>query len=271
MSNITHDVSILIRTRDIENRFLELLWRLSHQTLKPSELVIVDNFSSKESLEKMLTFLSMAKAEIFKGFVDMKLAPIADEEFSHPFSTNVGVFFAKCELVCITNGHSLPSSNFWLENGLTHFEGSDVAGVGGYFSSHMDGGVWEKIVYGCWSGLNGLSGARFKSNHFSTVNCIIRKSLWKEYPFDEKLPKIIPYSKNFGGEDYDWAVEMQARGYKVILDPTFNVYHSHRENPQKLISKHIIWSKIKADIRSLKRPRVSYTRLWRTKPVCYSL
>lgn len=265
------DVSILIRTRDIEKRFSELLWRLSHQTLQPSELVIVDNFSSKGSLEKMMHFLFAAKKKIFKGLVDVKLAPIADEEFSHPFSTNVGVFIASCEFICITNGHSLPPSNFWLENGLAHFESSDVAGVGGYFSSHKDGKIWEKIVYGCWSGLNRAGGARLKNNHFSTVNCIIRKSLWRGYPFDEKLPSIIPHSRNFGGEDYDWAVEMQARGYKVILDPKFNVHHSHGETLQKLISKHIIWNKIKAEIKSLKRPRVSYTKLWRMKPVYYIL
>ncbi|MCS7115427.1 MAG: hypothetical protein RMJ15_05260 [Nitrososphaerota archaeon] len=271
MPSIKRDVSVLIRTRDIENRFSELLLRLSNQTLRPSELVVVDNFSSEENLEKMLNFLSSAKAKIFKNLVDVKLVPIADEEFSHSFSTNVGVFVADCENVCITNAHSLPLSNSWLENGLVHFEDLDVAGVSGYFSPHKDGGIWEKILYGCWNGLNGVGGARLKGNHFSTVNCIIRKALWKEYPFDEKLPRIIPYAKSFGGEDYDWAVEMQARGYKVVLDPKFNVHHSHGEALQKLISKHIVWSRIKAEIRSLKRPRNSYTKLWRVKPKYYIL
>ncbi|MEM2546443.1 MAG: glycosyltransferase family A protein [Candidatus Bathyarchaeia archaeon] len=271
MQSIKRGVSVLIRTRDMESRFSELLQRLSHQTVQPLELIVVDNFSSKESLEKMKNFLRSAKAKFFKNLVSIKLAPIADEEFSHPFSTNVGVFIASCDFVCITNGHSLPLSNSWLENGLTHFENPNVAGVGGYFSPHEDGGIWEKIVYGCWSGLNGFGGARSRGNHFSTVNCIIRKSLWKEYPFDEKIPCIIPYSKSFGGEDYDWAVEMKARGYKVVLDPKFNVHHSHGEKLHKLVLKHVIWSRIKAEIRSLKRPRVSYTRLVGLNPEYYTI
>jgi hypothetical protein len=271
MSSGKCDVSVLIRIRDMERRFPELLWRLSRQTLQPSELVVVDNFSSKKNLEKVLNFLSSAKMKFFNGKVDVKLVPITDREFSHPFSTNVGVCLASGEFVCITNGHSLPSSDAWLENGVAHFKSPEVVGVGGYFTSHGDGTIWEKFIYGFWSGLNKVSGAYFKDDHFSTTNCILRKGLWKEYPFDEKLPSLIPYSKKFGGEDYDWAAEMRARGYKVVVDPKFSVYHSHGETLQKLISKHIIWKRIKAEIRAMKRPRVSYTRLKRMKPIYYRI
>ena len=62
--------------------------------------------------------------------------------------------------------------------------------------------------------------------YFSTINCILRKSLWEKYPFDENLLKIIPNSRKYGGEDYDWGLEMLARNYKIIVDLKFNVYHS---------------------------------------------
>ncbi|MEM3703404.1 MAG: hypothetical protein QXX79_03155 [Candidatus Bathyarchaeia archaeon] len=270
MSSKKCDVSVLIRTRDIENRFPELLCRLSHQTLQPLELVIVDNFSSKKNLEEMLRFLSMAKAKFFNGQVCVKLVPIVDSEFSHPFSTNVGVYLSNGEFICITNGHSLPPSDKWLETGISPFK-SQVAGVGGYYIPHKDGTIWEKIIYNSWSGLNTVSKSYLKDNHFSTVNCVIRKSSWKEYPFDERLPSTIPYTEKFGGEDYDWAVEMQARGYKVIIDPKFSVFHSHGETLPKLISKHVIWNRIKSEIKALKRPRESYTKLGKLKPKCYNL
>lgn len=255
----------------MEKRFPELLWRLSHQTLQPLELVIVDNFSSKKNLEEMLSFLSMAKAKFFNGRVCVKLVPIADFEFSHPFSTNVGVYMSSGELVCVTNGHSLPLSDMWLETGVSHFKSPEVAGVGGYFSPHKDGTIWEKMIYASWSELNTASKAYHKDDHFSTVNCILRKSLWKEYPFDERLPATIPYARKFGGEDYDWAVEMQVRGYKVAIDPKFCVFHSHGETLPKLISKHIIWNRVKSKIKTLKRPRESYTILRKLKPKCYRL
>ncbi len=213
----------------------------------------------------------MAKGKFFNDQVCVKLVPIADSEFSHSFSTNVGVYLANGDFICITNGHSLPPSIKWLETGVRHFESPEVAGVGGYYSPHKDETVWEKIIYHSWSGFNTVSKAYLKDGYFSTVNCIIRKSLWKEYPFDENLPDIIPYAAKFGGEDYDWALEMRARGHKVVIDPKFSVFHSHGETLPGLISKHAVWNKIKSEIKALKRPRESYTKLGKLTPKCYNI
>ncbi|MEM3696644.1 MAG: hypothetical protein QXQ94_03965 [Candidatus Bathyarchaeia archaeon] len=270
MSFKKRSVSILIRTRDVESFLKQLLLNLSSQTLQPQEVVVVDNFSSIEKFEEMRRLLSLAKNNFF-GNIGFKLVPIRDEDFSHPYSTNVGVFVADSELICITNGHSLPSSTVWLENGIQHFSDPKVAGVGGYFTPHKDGTLWEKLVYHSWKKLNEISRAYVKDNFFSTIDCILRKSLWEEYPFDEQLPKEIPSAGKFGGEDYDWAVEMQARGYKIIVEPKFSVYHSHKEKLEQLLPKYLVWRQIRKKIRRLKRPRKSYTKLWKTKPAYYNI
>jgi glycosyltransferase involved in cell wall biosynthesis len=269
MKNYT--VSILIRTRDIETHLQELLWRLSHQTLPPSELVIVDNFSSKKKLEDMHSLLKWTKKKFFDGKIYVKLVPIRDEEFSHSYSTNVGVSVAIGNLICITNGHSLPFSNTWLESGVTHFKSQKVAGVGGYFIPHKNGTVWEKLVYNWWKRLNEISKAYIKDDYFSTINCIIRKSLWEKYPFDEELPREIPHARKFGGEDYDWAIEMLARGYRIVVEPRFNVCHSHQETLEQLIPKYFVWRQIRKKIRVFKRPRESYTSLKRVKSLYYNV
>ena len=266
-----YSVSILIRTRDIESLLKQLLLKLSSQTLQPHEVIIVDNFSSMEELEKMRKLLSLTRKNFFSNNIGFKLVPIKDEEFSHPYSTNVGVFIANADLICITNGHSLPSSNGWLENGVQHFLDPKVAGVGGYFTPHEDGTLWEKLVYHSWKKLNEMSGAYLRDDFFSTINCILRKSLWQEYPFDEHLPKEISYAKKFGGEDYDWAIEMQARGYKIIVEPKFSLRHSHKEKLEQLLPKYIIWRRIRKKIRRLRRPRKSYTKIWKTKPTYYNI
>lgn len=266
MMNENHSISVLIRTRDIENHLQELLRRLSHQTLQPSELIIVDNFSSKKKLEDMKGFLSLVKEKIFANKVHVKLVPIVDGEFSYAYSANVGVVIASSEFVCMTNGHSLPCSGIWLESGIAHFRNSKVAGVGGYSTPHKNGTFWEKLAYNWWNGFNKVSKAYTKDTYFSTVNCILRKSLWTTYPFDEKLPNKISNTEKFGGEDYDWSVEMMERGYQIIVEPKFNVYHSHKETLSQLTLKYITWRRIRKKIRSLKRPRKSYTRLEKTKP-----
>ncbi|MCK4439464.1 glycosyltransferase [Candidatus Bathyarchaeota archaeon] len=267
-----HRVSVVVRTRDIEKHFRELLWRLSRQTLHPSELVVVDNFSSKRKLDEMVNLLLLAQKNFFSNQICVKLVPITNREFSHAYSTNVGVFVASCDLVCITNGHSLPISEMWLESGVTHFRDVRVAGVAGYSSPHEDGSVWEKLGYEWgWKRPNELSGAYIRDDFFSTVNCVLRRSLWEEYPFDEKLPSEVRYARRFGGEDYDWAKEMLARGYKVIVEPKFDVYHSHGETFSRLVSKYLIWRQIRKKVKSFKRPRKSYTRLESVKPLYYDL
>jgi hypothetical protein len=271
MSYKNRRVSVLVRTRDVENRFRELLWKLSRQTLQPSELVVVDNFSSKKKLEEMRDLLLFAKRRFFGGHVDVKLVPLVDEEFSHAYSSNVGVSVAEADLVCITNGHSLPSADFWLESGVAHFTSPKVAGVGGYSTSHEDGTIWEKLAYDSWKKLNELSNAYVRDDYFSTINCILRKSLWERYPFDEKLPSEIAQAGKFGGEDYDWAKEMEARGYRIVVEPKFNVHHSHKETLAQLVSKYLAWRRIRMEINSFKRPRKSYTKLDKVKPLYYDL
>jgi GT2 family glycosyltransferase len=250
----------------------ELLLKLARQTIEASEIVIVDNFSSKRRLEEMRALLSSAKKKLFGENIFVKLVPITNDDFSHPYSTNLGVSVANTDLVCIMNGHSLPCSDNWLEKGVAHFKSPEVAGVGGYFTAHEDGTVWEKLSYDWgWKRCNEVTKAYAKDNHFSTVNCILKKSLWEKYPFDEKLPDEIPQARKFGGEDYDWAQEMQARGYRIIVDPKFSVSHSHKETGMQLLSKYLIWRRIRKKIRSLKRPRKAYTRLEGAKPLYYNL
>jgi len=72
------EVSVVIRTRDIEFLLEELLKRIAKQTLQPVEFVIVDNFSSKEKLGEMRKFLLRVKEKIFQNQTVFKLVPIVD-------------------------------------------------------------------------------------------------------------------------------------------------------------------------------------------------
>ena len=267
MSTFIDNISVLIRTRDLESHFFELLQSLSYQTMRPFELVIVDNYSNSDKLKEMTDLLTKAKRSFFNGSLNLLTVPLTDEEFSYAYSANAGVSVASGNLVCITNGHCLPTSNEWLESAVAHFRDRDVAGVAGYTLPHKQGTIWEKLAFDWgWRRLNEASKAYSKDTYFSTTNCIIRKTLWKEYPFDEKMPELIPETGRFGGEDYDWSLEMLARGYKLIVEPKFDVYHSHGETVSHLIPKYLAWRKIRRNLRSFKRPRESFSRLGEKLP-----
>ena len=132
----------------------------------------------------------------------------------------------------------------------------------GYFQSHKNGSIYEKIAYNFfWPVANEIRKVSLRDKYFSTINCIVRKSLWKTYPFDENLSEILPESKGYGGEDYDWAQEMRARGYGIVLDTRFNVYHSHGQTLPEILTRNLKWHGIRREIDFFKRPRKSYTRL----------
>jgi GT2 family glycosyltransferase len=263
VENLAPKTSVVIRTRDEEKYFHDLLMNLGEQTVQASELVIVNNYSSEEKRCLLRDYLS----EGFKGFFSdrrtrVKLVGLADNEFSHAYSTNVGVAAAENELVCITNSHSLPISCHWLEDGEAHFEDGSVAGVSGFFVPHLEGtmiGEFDRKVY------RFVQKTILRQNWCSTINCIIRKSLWNVYPFDENLLKIIPETRKYGLEDYDWSREMRTRGYRIVVDPSFSVFHSHGNTlseTSRNVRGYFVYKQIQRRIDHLLRPRNAFSRLF---------
>lgn len=250
-------ISVVIRTRDLESGLYDLFRMLSNQTSKPSQIVIVDNYSSRDRQKEMRVALLNAKRKMFKNDVQIKLAFLSDGEFSHSYSTNLGVHEASNEFVCITNGHSLPTSYTWLEDGIIQLRNPKVAAVGGFFYP------WDKRPL---KKLSFMVESQMKTiTWISTMNCIIRKSVWKEYPFDESLAQSIPETEKYGGEDYDWNLGVISMGHKIALIPKFSVVHFHERNFVAEIFRnlrnYLTFRKINKKIGSLNRPRISYTRV----------
>ena len=79
--------------------------------------------------------------------IRLKLVNLSNNEFSHAYSTNLGVDAAENELVWITNAHSLPISLCWLQDGIKHFEDRRVASVSGFLfltGKEMFSGNWMR-------------------------------------------------------------------------------------------------------------------------------
>jgi len=259
-------ISVVIRTKDKEKYFDSLLENLAQQTVRVSEIIVADNYSSEEQLQSLKRDLEGMKRKHFKNG-RIRLIPFSNDEFSHAYSTNLAVSIAENELVCITNAHSLPTSSCWLQGGVKHFEDPQVAGVSGFFLPHKEAAVFGR----CDATLYYFS--QKISAHpvwCSTINCIIRKSLWAKYPFDENLPKIIPETKEYGSEDYDWSREMAARGFRIVIDPLFSVFHSHHEKLDEMsrnLRNYFVYRRLQQKINSFSRPRNSSSRVFQATNV----
>jgi rhamnosyltransferase len=254
-------ISVVIRTRDSERYFGELLENLSLQTVRPSEIVIVDNFSTSENRQRLEERLSSITCELKRPIGKFKVIPLSDSEFSHAYSTNLGMESTENELVCLTNAHSIPTSLRWLQDGLRHLEDPRVAGVTGFFLPHREGKIRNKLDVVIYYFSQKMV---LRQDWCSTINCIIRKSLWRRYPFDENLQKLIPETRKYGLEDYDWSKEMVARGYRIVVDPLFSVFHSHEKWLEELgrnTKGYFTYRRIQQKINSFQRPRKSFSRV----------
>jgi GT2 family glycosyltransferase len=254
-------VSVAVRTRDEEQQLSDLLEMLREQTLPPDEIILVNNYSSDTRLASFEDSIKK-RVELFKRKkIRVRLVNFPDRDFSHPYSTNLGIFFAKNELIAMTNAHALPTSFSWLSNGVRHFRDNRVACVTGYSYPFEKNKSLSKLSQQIYR-FSEKSIVRF--NWTSTVNCIIRKSVWHDYPFDENLPKIIPETRAYGCEDYDWSKEVEARGFKIVVDPQFSVFHSHGsgfEEAKRNVRNYLTQRTIQQAINRFERPRKAYTRL----------
>jgi GT2 family glycosyltransferase len=257
------NVSVVIRTRDKERYLDELLANLAQQSVQVSEIIVVDNYST----EQRRRFLEANLREVAGRFFSnngtrFKLAALRDDEFSHAYSTNLGVSVAESELVCLTNAHCLPISRDWLHDGIKNFEDNNVAGVTGFFIPHRDKTVARRLDASLYYY---VQRAAARKEWFCTITSMIRKELWKKYPFNENLPRLIPETKKYGLEDFDWGQEMRARGYETIVDPSFSVFHSHGRGFSETVrnvKNYFVYRKIQQRIRCFHRPSISFTRVF---------
>lgn len=206
-------VSIVLRTHNEEKTVGEVFEMLSKQSFKNFELILVDNSSTDKTLQ-------IAKKYKIDRFIN-----IPEGKFSHPKSLNDAIKKAKGDLIVIINGHTVPITTTWLEDGLKNFENPKVAAINGYYTDKYT----PKTVQ-----------IRYDWSNMSNTNSIIRKDLWEKYNFDEDLS---------GVEDYDWGLEWMSRGYKIVKDPKFSVKHYHEITPE--IRKY--WAEMVDKIEKKKR------------------
>ena len=236
-------VSFIIRTKNEQRTIGKVLAALVKQTCQDFEIILVDDNSNDKTLAIVKKFSQKLPIQI------IKLKP---GEFSHPYSENLGASKAKGKYFCLLSGHSMPISNTWLTNGLSNFRNPKVAAISGYYSGIPIGYFCPKLGRLLFVGYQRQR--KEYTRNMTNTNSLIRKNLWQKYPFDEKLPEA---------EDYDWAYEMLARGYNVISDPKFNVFHSHLLLGQRINwwARKKRWQKLVTQINKRQRPRQSFTRL----------
>ena len=220
-------VSVIVRTRNEEKTIGRTLELLTSQSRKADEIILVDNNSQDRT------------QAIAKEF-GCKVVVIDTPKYNHAHACNEGVGNSSGEIVMFTNGHSEPISNHWIESGLRHFSDPKVAGVFGSELFPEDATVWDKIgrkaaqMY--YPGLHGVhhyekAKLSIGPGLLATISAAIRRDLWDEHHFSEEV------AKSGAGEDTEWGFYFLRRGYKIVVDPEFAVYHRHKVPLSKFLQR----------------------------------
>jgi glycosyltransferase involved in cell wall biosynthesis len=222
--------SVIIRTKNEAHFIGSVLEILTKQTVKEFEIILVDSGSSDSTL---------GIVDSYKDKLNIKVFNIEPEKFTYPYALNYGCEKSQSEFLVFISGHSVPINEKWLEMGLKDFDDDKIAGVYGPVYPLSNASIWEKMLY--YPSYLYRPKKRIikkvKMGVLGNTNALIRKSLWQEYHFDEK---------NYfdGGEDGDWAKHFLEKGYIIIDDPAFAVYHSHGLGLIAFIKQYSHWLKL---------------------------
>lgn len=205
-------VSILIRTKNEERHIGQTLSVIFSQSYKVFEVIIVDSGSTDRTLE------------IARDY-PVKIYEVKPEEFTWGYSLNYGFQRAKGDYVVCLSAHSLPLSENWLDILIANFKDDNVAAVMCNTLPWPDCNPFDRRGLLKKFDMPKQEIPETPLFIFGNVSSAIRKSVWKEVPFDEKLSYC---------EDEDWRRKVKKLNFRVLYEPEAKVYHSHNETLKQI-------------------------------------
>jgi glycosyltransferase involved in cell wall biosynthesis len=207
-------VTVVTRCYNEERHIGRLLNGIMQQTVKDVEIIVVDSGSTDATLSIASRY-------------PVKILSIRPEEFSFGRSLNMGCEATSGEFIVAASAHVYPVYKDWLERLLAPLSDPEVALVYGKQRGNETTKYSEHQVFAKWfpNESNLCQAHPFCNN----ANAAIRRSVWKQLPYDETLT---------GLEDIDWARRAMGLGYKIAYVVGAEVVHVHNESPRHICNRY---------------------------------
>jgi rhamnosyltransferase len=206
--------SLIIRAYNEAQHLPRLLDGVRQQTVKDVEIVLVDSGSTDETV-------SIAEA------YGAKIVHIQPQDFTFGRSLNLGIQAATCDLVVIASAHVYPVYPDWLEFLLTPFLDSSVGLTYGKQRGTEASKYSEHQIFARW--FPDVSDLRQSHPFCNNANAAIRRSGWKNHPYDETLT---------GLEDLAWGKWLQSQGGGLAYVAEAEIIHIHNETPKGIYNRY---------------------------------
>jgi len=207
--------SIVIRCYNEREHIGKLLHGIFEQTHDDFEVILVDSGSTDGTLE------------IARQHPIEEVVHIPPEKFSFGRALNYGCEAASGEFCVFVSAHCYPKRVDWLERLLEKFDDEDIAMV---YGKQRGGGPTkfsERQIFRRWFPDEDID---YQLTPFANnANAAIRRDLWKEYPYDERLT---------GLEDLDWGKRVKEDGYEISYASEAEIVHVHDETPKDIYNRY---------------------------------
>lgn len=225
IENPSYPTSVILRVNNERPTLDRVLARLHDQVDQNFEVVVVDDYSTDGSDQVAYAHFPAER---------VKLARVSGR-FNYPAASNLGAKTAQGEYLVYLSGHSIPVTETWLSDGLKNFAETRVGGVFAYPLPHQDAPFVERVSANIASLFTNSRKEyrKYSLGVMGATNAIFRRDLWEKYHFNEEF--------KIGGEDADWAKYWMDRGFVMVQDPKFRVYHSHHLSPRQLVKQYLRW------------------------------
>jgi glycosyltransferase involved in cell wall biosynthesis len=206
--------SVVVRVYNEEKHIGRLLAGILQQTVEDVEVIVVDSGSTDATLAIASRF-------------PVRVLSIKPEEFTFGRSLNLGCAQARGDYIVIASGHVYPVYPDWLEQLLAPFADPKVALVYGRQRGNRKTRFSEHQIFAKW--FPETSNPRQDHPFCNNANAAIRRELWQERPYNEKLT---------GLEDLDWAAWALSKGYYLAYSAEAEVVHVHEESARQIFNRY---------------------------------
>ncbi len=189
----------------------------------PYEVLIIDSGSTDGTLDVIAEY-------------DVRLIKIPSREFNHGLTRNRAIHEAKGEIVALLTHDAIPHDENWLSTLVANFDDPEVAGAYCHQLPREDCNPFQIDRLRGWTKGEGsklVKQIRTRAEYealppmerylkiaFDDVASCVRKSVMAKIPFERRQ----------FGEDVAWGKQAILSGYKLVMDPSAVVIHSHNNS-----------------------------------------
>ncbi|HEY9567922.1 MAG TPA: glycosyltransferase [Thalassobaculum sp.] len=199
-------ISVVLRARNERAWIGRCLTAIRRQRLPDIDVVLVDNDSTDGTAEVAAAY-------------GATVTEIGREAFSYGRALNIGIAAARHEVVALLSSHCVPVDELWADYAYAHLgpEGdARTCGIYGRQEPLPDTSAIDRRDL--WTTFRDERVRQRVDYFFHNANSAIRKGIWRDQPFDEKIR---------GVEDREWGKRMIAAGYDIVYEPGMRAYHQH--------------------------------------------